>query len=154
MTELSVTPDAIRRYEEEQRRIRRGPETCIETTSSKSLQFARAKAAADEVIKATRKHPSCNEVITEVCRVFKVNRDHVLGARRAWKLVVARHVAMYVCRETTGRSLPEIARRFNRDHTTVIHACAKIGGMKDPELQTTISEIIAWLRAQKTRENC
>jgi chromosomal replication initiator protein len=43
-------------------------------------------------------------------------------------LVEVRHFAMQRVRSETGLSYPEIGRLFNRDHTSVIHACKKIGG--------------------------
>ena len=43
-----------------------------------------------------------------------------------------RQVAMYLCRELTDASLPEIGRHFGgRDHTTVLHSCAKIARMEE-----------------------
>jgi chromosomal replication initiator protein len=44
--------------------------------------------------------------------------------------VLPRQVAMYFARSVTLRSMPAIGRRFgNRDHTTVLHAVRKIGGL-------------------------
>ena len=46
---------------------------------------------------------------------------------RAKRLLHARHVAMFLSRRLTGRSYPQIGRRFgDRDHSTVIHACRRI----------------------------
>lgn len=51
----------------------------------------------------------------------------MISARRARRVARPRQVAMYLCRELTPQSLPEIGRRFgNRDHTTVIHAIRTI----------------------------
>lgn len=52
------------------------------------------------------------------------------GKSRRRPLVIARQVAMYVARELTDHSYPAIAREFGgRDHTTVMHACDKIGAL-------------------------
>ena len=49
------------------------------------------------------------------------------SARRARSVSHPRQVAMYLCRELTPRSLPEIGRLFgNRDHSTVIYAMAAV----------------------------
>ena len=55
------------------------------------------------------------------------------------------HVAMYLSRELTENSLPKIGEEFGgRDHTTVMHACDKIGKeiQQDPSLQLTVKELI------------
>ena len=52
---------------------------------------------------------------------------------------------MYLARELTENSLPKIGEEFGgRDHTTVMHACDKIGKelQQDPSLQLTIKELI------------
>ena len=49
------------------------------------------------------------------------------SARRARNVARPRQVAMYLAKQLTSRSLPEIGRKFgNRDHTTVMHAVAKV----------------------------
>ena len=62
-----------------------------------------------------------------VCKHYSVTKADLLSACRARTLVRPRQVAMYIAKVVTGRSLPEIGRRFgNRDHTTVLHAVRKI----------------------------
>lgn len=66
------------------------------------------------------------------------------SARRTAKVVGARQVAMYLAKTLTGRSLPEVGRRFGgRDHTTVLHAVRKIEGLlvKDAELAARVDRI-------------
>ncbi len=56
-----------------------------------------------------------------------VTYSDLKSTRRTAKIVRARQMAMYVARETTPKSLPEIGRLFgNRDHTTVLHAVNKM----------------------------
>jgi chromosomal replication initiator protein len=56
--------------------------------------------------------------------------EEIRGQGRRRPLVTARQVGMYVMRELTDLSYPAIAREFGgRDHTTVIHAVEKIGGL-------------------------
>ena len=53
------------------------------------------------------------------------------SARRSRIIARPRQVAMYLAKQLTSRSLPEIGRKFGgRDHTTVIHACKKIAALK------------------------
>jgi chromosomal replication initiator protein len=58
---------------------------------------------------------------------FDVTPDDIRSASRSRPLVTARQTAMYLCRELTDLSLPQIGHRFGgRDHSTVIHATNKI----------------------------
>lgn len=66
------------------------------------------------------------------------------SARRTGAIVNARQIAMYLARQITSRSLPEIGRRFGgRDHTTVLHAVRKIEAKleKNTELGAQILRI-------------
>jgi chromosomal replication initiator protein len=59
---------------------------------------------------------------------YHLEIEEIIGASRRRPLVLARQVAMYVCRDLTDLSYPVIAEAFGgRDHTTVIHAVRKIG---------------------------
>ena len=66
---------------------------------------------------------------------FNVRIADMHSARRARAVARPRQVAMYLAKQLTSRSLPEIGRKFGgRDHTTVMHAVRKI-----EELKTTDS---------------
>lgn len=85
-----------------------------------------------------------------VCRRFDVSRLDMLSDRRTWDIVKPRQVAMYLSKELTMRSLPEIGRRFGgRDHSTVIHSIRKIESLigVDMDLTATIALIKADLAA-------
>ena len=45
---------------------------------------------------------------------------------RARNVARPRQIAMYLAKQLTSRSLPEIGRKFDRDHTTVMHAVRKV----------------------------
>ncbi|MDE7240552.1 helix-turn-helix domain-containing protein [Desulfovibrio sp.] len=69
----------------------------------------------------------CREILGCVARGFNLRTEDILGARRRPDLVLARQVAMYLCRRKLGLSYPELGRAFGgRDHSTVIHAVKKI----------------------------
>jgi chromosomal replication initiator protein len=66
-------------------------------------------------------------ILSETSRYFGLDSAEVLSNKRDRALVHARHMAMYLCRELTDLSLPRIGQRFGgRDHSTVMHANAKI----------------------------
>jgi chromosomal replication initiator protein len=56
------------------------------------------------------------------------------SARRARSIARPRQVAMYLAKQLTSRSLPEIGRKFGgRDHTTVMHAVRKVEELRDAD---------------------
>lgn len=65
-----------------------------------------------------------------VCQEFAVTPRDMASSCRARPIARPRQVAMYLSRQLTTMSLPEIGRHFgNRDHTTVMHAIRKIAEM-------------------------
>ena len=75
---------------------------------------------------------------------FNLNIQEMLSPRRSRSLARPRQIAMYLAKQHTTNSLPDIGRKFsNRDHTTVIHAVKKIDELikKDNEIRQSIIEI-------------
>lgn len=71
-----------------------------------------------------------------VARQFNVSKADLLSNRRTQVIVRPRQIAMYLAKEMTPRSLPEIGRRFGgRDHTTVLHAVRKITDLAKKDLK-------------------
>jgi chromosomal replication initiator protein len=63
----------------------------------------------------------------EVCKFYSLAMSELTGNKRSQNIVLPRQIAMYLSRELTDLSLPAIGTQFGgRDHTTVIHANAKI----------------------------
>lgn len=70
---------------------------------------------------------SITTIQREVCRYFSISHAELVGSKRSQSIVYPRQVAMYLARELTDMSLPKIGDEFGgRDHTTVMHATAKI----------------------------
>lgn len=69
----------------------------------------------------------------EVARYYKVTVEALREDRRHKALSHARQVAMYLCRKLTKSSFPEIASRFNKDHSTVISAVRKVEGLRETD---------------------
>jgi len=66
---------------------------------------------------------SVTEIQRAVCQHFGLTKIDLLSRRRTNKIVIPRQIAMYLCRNLTTRSLPEIGRMFGgMDHTSVLHA--------------------------------
>jgi hypothetical protein len=78
----------------------------------------------------TRRRVSIAEIINIVAEVYGITKTDILSARRTAKIVRPRQEAMWLAKEFTLFSYPEIGRRFEgRDHTTVLHAVRKISGL-------------------------
>jgi photosystem II stability/assembly factor-like uncharacterized protein len=84
------------------------------------------------------------DILRIVSRHFGVSKSDLLSQRRHRSVVWPRQIGMYLAKQLTQRSLPEIGRRFgNRDHTTVLHAIRKIEGelTDNPRLKDEIDEL-------------
>jgi hypothetical protein len=73
-------------------------------------------------------------VATEACKFFELPRRELVGRRQTKGVTLARQTVMYLARQYTGLSMPEIGRRLNRDHTTVLHAIRKVEGLLRDDL--------------------
>jgi len=83
-----------------------------------------------------------------VAQFFSVRIADLKGQRRHKGIARPRMIAMYLCRELTGASFPEIGLRFGgKDHSTVINACKRMSSIQqeDPELRATITQLRAQL---------
>jgi chromosomal replication initiator protein len=82
-----------------------------------------------------------DEIQKRVSEHFKIRQAEMVSARRARVVARPRQIAMYLSKQLTPRSLPEIGRRFGgRDHTTVIHAVKQIEKLRaaDTEIDADV----------------
>ena len=92
--------------------------------------------------------PTVDAIKRVVCRHFSISHDDIMSERRLKEVVRPRQIAMYLCREKTRRSLPDIGRMFGgKDHTTVLHADRKIRELmlKDWKLAHDVADLEAQL---------
>ena len=81
----------------------------------------------DLITNAEKKPVTAERIIDLTAEMFGFDVEQIIGGSRRRPLVDARQVAMYVTRNMTDLSFPDIGKEFgNRDHTTVMHACRKI----------------------------
>ena len=81
-----------------------------------------------------------------VARQCGLHADDLASDKRHPRLVLARQIAMYVCRRNLGLSYPELGRAFGgRDHSTVIHAVKKIEKMlvNDKNVHNLVASVAA-----------
>ncbi|MDX9689836.1 MAG: chromosomal replication initiator protein DnaA [Alphaproteobacteria bacterium] len=80
-----------------------------------------------DVLRSTERRITIDEIQKKVAEHYNIRVADMHSARRARVVARPRQVAMYLAKQLTPRSLPEIGRKFGgRDHTTVIHAVRKI----------------------------
>lgn len=66
------------------------------------------------------------EILVAVCTYYGVSAHDVKSERRTFGIVLPRQIIAWLGKSLTLRSLPEVGRFLNRDHTTILHACRKI----------------------------
>jgi chromosomal replication initiator protein len=80
-----------------------------------------------DILRAHDRKVTIEEIQKRVSEHFNIRQTEMTSARRARAVARPRQVAMYLAKQLTTRSLPEIGRKFgNRDHTTVMHAVSRI----------------------------
>ena len=89
------------------------------------------------------------EIVRAVADYFKITQEELFGKSRSQAIVIARQIAMYLCREKTTMSLPKIGALFGgRDHTTVMYAIKKVGDlMKERRyIYNQVTDVMAGLK--------
>jgi chromosomal replication initiator protein len=98
-----------------------------------------------DILKAYERRVSIDEIQRKVAEHYNMRLTDMFSARRARNVARPRQVAMYLAKQLTSRSLPEIGRKFgNRDHTTVMHAVSRVGQLI--EVDPAFAEDVELLR--------
>ena len=114
-------------------------------------------ALAEEVLKDILPDQAYREIPIEliqheVCRYFGVAKADLVGQSRSKGFAYPRQIAMYLSRELTDESLPKIGKAFGgRDHSTVMHATAKISNLinSDRDVFSQIHEITTHVKSKR-----
>ncbi len=93
----------------------------------RAITPAFAEDVLADMFRASQRRITIDEIQKRVSEHFRIRQAEMVSARRAREVARPRQIAMYLAKQLTPRSLPEIGRRFGgRDHTTVIHAVRQI----------------------------
>ena len=90
-----------------------------------------------------------DRIITEIARFYQMSPEDIKSQKRTADITLARQVSMYIIREITGLSLPNIGDEFNgRDHSTVHHSLCKIENdmAKNSHFKNNVNDLIKNLR--------
>jgi len=93
----------------------------------------------------TQKNVTIEEIQTTVANAYSVTLSQMLSSDKTASIVTPRQLAMYITRKFTNKSLPEIAKKFEKTHATIIHGVKTISKRLDvePDLRETLEKIIA-----------
>ncbi len=98
-----------------------------------------------DVLRMSERKITVEEIQRKVSEYYNIRMSDIIGPKRLRSYARPRQVAMYLCKQLTSRSLPEIGRRFGgRDHTTVMHGVKRIEELKLTDGQ--IAEDVEMLR--------
>ncbi len=86
-----------------------------------------AQDCLSDILRASDRKLSVEEIQRKVAEHYNVRLSDMIGPKRLRAIARPRQVAMYLAKQLTTRSLPDIGRRFGgRDHTTIMHGVRKI----------------------------
>jgi chromosomal replication initiator protein len=97
-----------------------------------------------EGFRRPREHVTLAQVVELTARHHGLSIEELVGKRRTGAINQARQIAMYLAREFTSASLPQIGDAFGgRTHSTVLHSCNKIAEdvLHDPQVRTIVQDI-------------
>jgi chromosomal replication initiator protein len=111
----------------------------------RAITLESSQEVLHDLLRASNRRVTIEEIQKKVAEHYNIRLADMSSARRARAVARPRQVAMYLSKQLTARSLPEIGRKFgDRDHTTVMHAVRKVEELcaTDP----TFSEDVELLR--------
>ena len=115
------------------------------TLVGREISLETAQDVLHDLLRANDRRVTIEEIQKRVAEHFNIRISDMSSARRARAVARPRQVAMYLAKQLTSRSLPEIGRKFGgRDHTTVMHAVRKVEELRAGD--SSFSEDIDLLR--------
>jgi chromosomal replication initiator protein len=100
----------------------------------REITLESAQEELHDLLRLRERRVTIDEIQRRVAEHFNIRFAEMTSARRARAFARPRQVAMYLSKQLTSRSLPEIGRKFGgRDHTTVMHAVRRIEELKDTD---------------------
>jgi chromosomal replication initiator protein len=101
------------------------------TFMGRAVTLDMAQDVLQDVLRANDRKVTISEIQRQVVDYYNLRLSELLSARRSQNIARPRQVAMFLAKQLTSRSLPEIGRKFGgRDHTTVMHAVRKIEDLR------------------------
>ncbi len=115
------------------------------TLIGRTITLETTQEVLHDLLRANDRRVTIEEIQKRVAEHFNIRISDMHSARRARAVARPRQVAMYLAKQLTARSLPEIGRKFGgRDHTTVMHAVRKVEELRSTD--STFSDDVELLR--------
>ncbi len=115
------------------------------TLVGRDISLETCQDVLHDILRANDRRVTIEEIQKKVAEHFNIRMADMHSSRRARAIARPRQVAMYLSKQLTSRSLPEIGRKFGgRDHTTVMHAVKKIEELRQADV--SFSEDVDLLR--------
>lgn len=111
---------------------------------NKPIELSLTKDILKDMVKEIYKRVTPDVILKKVAAYYNIPREDLKKAKRSKNMVLPRQVSMYLIRELTSLSLPEIGRVFGaKHHTTVLYACKKLKAdlQKDPKLKIDVNTL-------------
>jgi chromosomal replication initiator protein len=100
--------------------------------TGRRISMDQAKRSLRDLLAIQERQVSVENIQRTVAEYYKIKISDLLSKRRSRTIARPRQMAMFLSKELTHHSLPEIGEAFGgRDHTTVLHACRKITELKE-----------------------
>ena len=100
--------------------------------TGKHIDIALIKDSLKDLLAIQARQVSVDNIQKTVAEYYNIKLSDLLSKRRSRSIARPRQMSMFLAKELTNYSLPEIGESFGgRDHTTVLHACKKIKELRD-----------------------
>jgi len=100
--------------------------------TGKQIDIALIKDSLKDLLAIQARQVSVDNIQKTVAEYYNIKLSDLLSKRRSRSIARPRQMSMFLAKELTNYSLPEIGESFGgRDHTTVLHACKKIKELRD-----------------------
>jgi chromosomal replication initiator protein len=98
----------------------------------RSITLETAQEVLHDILKSLERRVTIEEIQRKVAEHYSMRLTDMSSPRRSRAVARPRQIALYLAKQLTSRSLPEIGRKFgNRDHTTVMHAVSRVGELME-----------------------
>lgn len=113
------------------------------------IELDLARESLKDLLDSTARVVNIDKIQKMVCHAYKIKPAQLKAKNNSPKISFPRQIAMYLAKELTDSSLPEIGKKFGgKHHTTVLHSIRKIERMRqdNPEFDKEINSLIGFIQ--------